>query len=219
LSAASEATGVKGIDSEAHRAFLNRYYGVSRWFYDLSRKYYLLGRDETLRELVQEPWSTLVEVGPGTGRNLQELRRLRPSAEYGGVDASDAMLEFASRRVHFASLRHGFAETVDYAKILGRPPERILFSYCLSMVQDPFLALSNAVSQLAPGGKVVLVDFADGLGMPTVLRSSVHVWLEQFCVRPLSVSLLRSFEGRLSFGVGRYWVRGWLPSSAEFAAP
>lgn len=194
-------------ERELHRRFLNQYYGISRWFYDGTRKYYLLGRDETLGALLREPWSSLIEVGPGTGRNLRRLRAARAEAEYGGIEASDAMLEFARRRIDWAPLAQGFAETADYASVLGVPPQRILFSYCLSMVQQPAVALENARKQLAPGGKIVIVDFADCAKMPGVFRVALREWLETFHVKPLSEEFLRLFDVKLKFGRGRYWVR------------
>lgn len=201
-------------DRVAHRQFLNRYYGWSRNVYDLTRRYYLFGRDEVLARLARESWSDLVEVGPGTGRNLSILRAAKPGARFGGVDASDAMLEVAKRRCEFASFVHGFAEDVDYAAILGRRPERILFSYCLSMVQDPAAALRNAAAQLAPGGRVVIVDFGDGLGLPGAARKLLHGWLRGFHVEPLSVDLFSRRNAKLRFGPGRYWLAASLGEGA-----
>ncbi len=202
------------IDRSAHRDFLNRYYGWSRNVYDLTRRYYLFGRDEVLDRLARESWSDLVEVGPGTGRNLAILHAAKPGARFGGVDASDAMLEVAKRRCAFASFVQGFAEDVDYTAILGRRPDRILFSYCLSMVQDPAAALQNAAAQLAPGGRVVVVDFGDGLGLPRAARSLLHGWLREFHVEPLSAELFGQREARLRFGPGRYWLSASLEAGA-----
>jgi S-adenosylmethionine-diacylgycerolhomoserine-N-methlytransferase len=193
-------------DRERHRDFLNQYYGWSRNLYDVTRRYYLFGRDEVLGRLARESWSDLVEVGPGTGRNLAILHGAKPGARFGGVDASDAMLEVARKRCAFASFVQGFAEDVDYGSILGRRPERILFSYCLSMVQDPAAALRNAVRQLAPGGRVVVVDFADGLELPSAVRGLLHRWLREFHVEPLSTDLFARRDATLRFGPGRYWL-------------
>jgi S-adenosylmethionine-diacylgycerolhomoserine-N-methlytransferase len=55
-----------------HRKFLNTYYGISRHFYDWTRKYYLLGRDRELRALLREEWTTLVEIGPWDWSQLAE---------------------------------------------------------------------------------------------------------------------------------------------------
>ena len=176
----------------------------------MTRKYYLFGRDTVLQGLLSEPWSRLVEVGPGTGRNLGILRGGRPTARYGGVDASLAMLEVARARCPWAAFAHGFAEDADYAALVDGPPDRVLFSYCLSMVQEPERALAHARSQLAPGGEVVVVDFADLAGLPGPAASALSAWLTRFHVRPLDERLLRSAGAELRFGPGRYWVRATL---------
>lgn len=190
----------------SHRDFLNRYYGLSRRFYDLTRKYYLFGRDPVLEELLREPWERLVEVGPGTGRNLRRLHARRPQARYGGVDASDEMLAHARARCPWATLVHGFAEEVELSALLGAPPQRILFSYCLSMVQQPRLAVENARRHLAPGGEVVVVDFADLGRLPAPLASGLRRWLETFHVSPLSGEELERWGARVRHGPGHYYL-------------
>ncbi len=197
---------------DAHRRFLNAYYGWSRSIYDWTRRYFLLGREPALAALLEQPWQSLVEVGPGTGRNLRLLHRARPEAALGGVDASDAMLEYARARCPFAELRHGFAEDADFGAVLGRPPERILFSYCLSMVQDPKAALANARAALAPGGEIWVVDFGDCEGVPGPARAALRAWLAGFHVEPLDVSLLEPWAPELRFGPGRYWLRAVIPA-------
>ncbi|MGD0677441.1 MAG: methyltransferase domain-containing protein [Polyangiaceae bacterium] len=190
----------------AHRAFLNRYYGASRSIYDITRKYYLFGRDVVLRELAGDVrWRGLVEVGPGTGRNLRRLRRARPDVELGGLEASDAMLSFARSRCPWAHLVHGFAENAEMGRVLGRPPDRILFSYCLSMVSDPRAALDNARGALAADGEVVVVDFADLGGFPRPLVDRFRAYLRAFHVQPLDgATLAEAFD--LRWGPGRYYV-------------
>lgn len=199
---------------QTHRDFLNAYYGVSRWFYDLTRKYYLFGRDPLLVSLAKEPWKRLVEIGPGTGRNLRKLMRLRPDAELGGVEASDAMLEFASPRCPNAQLVQGFAEKTDYSELLGDRPERILFSYCLSMVQQKRAALEHARKMLSEHGEIVVVDFSDLEGLPSPLARALRAWLRAFHVDPLEHTLLESFDAQLEYGPFRYYVVARI-----FAAP
>jgi len=190
---------------EAHRDFLNAYYRNVRHVYDATRKYYLFGRDRALRELLDEPWDTLVEVGPGTGRNLIKLRSARPAARYGGIEASDEMLAMARKRCAGMRLGHGFAESADYSALLGARPERILFSYCLSMVQDSDAALRNARGQLAPGGKVVVVDFGDMRGLP-LLAGPMRRFLSAFHVARPDPGLLSRHGAELRWGPGRYYV-------------
>ena len=189
-----------------HRAFLNRYYGVSRFFYDVTRKYYLLGRDATLRGLLRDDrWESLIEVGPGTGRNLRRLHAARPAARLGGVEASDAMLAHARDRCPWARLEQGFAEDAMLRDLLAVPPDRILFSYCLSMVEDRARAIANARGALADRGEVVVIDFGDLGGLPAPIANPFRTYLRAFHVTPLDGA---SLEGATSvrWGPGRYSV-------------
>jgi S-adenosylmethionine-diacylgycerolhomoserine-N-methlytransferase len=195
-----------------HRDFLNRYYGWSRHIYDLTRKYYLIGREVALRDLLQEDWEVLVEIGPGTGRNLRKLHNGRPTARLGGIEASDQMLEHARNRCPWATLLHGFAESADYSNLLGARPDRILFSYCLSMVQDPVAALENARNALAPGGEILIVDFGDLNGIRQPVRGALQKWLNTFHVEPLNTDLLRDFDAKISDGLGGYYCIGRIPA-------
>jgi S-adenosylmethionine-diacylgycerolhomoserine-N-methlytransferase len=195
------------------RAFLNRYYGASRFLYDATRKYYLLGRDPALQQLLTEPWESLVEVGAGTGRNLRWLQKRRPEAVYGGVEPCDEMRRHAAARLPWARLVDAFAEQVDYRSILGRPPERILFSYCLSMVSDPALALSRAFEALAPQGQLVVVDFGEFAGLPAVLRVPFRRFLAAFHVEPRDPAALGPPAAEVRDGAFGYY------RCARFRAP
>lgn len=207
------------VDTEDHREFLNSYYGWARHIYDLTRRYYLFGRDTAIKQLLDDPsWTRLVEIGPGTGRNLRKLHQGRPSALLGGIEASDEMLEHATGKCPWAQLQHGFAETADYTELLGGRPDRILFSYCLSMVTDEHAALDNARRTLAPGGKVVVVDFADLARMRTPVRQTLRRWLNSFHVEPLDTRILEPFEPKITHGPGRYFLIAEidaLPESAD----
>lgn len=201
----------QGEDLGAHRAFLNRYYRWSRPIYDVTRKYYLLGRDTVLRALATESWRGLVEIGPGTGRNLVILSRLRPDARLGGVEACDEMLDHARRRLPGATLVHGFAEQADYADLLGDVGvDRVLFSYSLSMIPDREGAIARAWEALAPGGQIVVVDFADLAGLPGPAASALRRWLALFHVTPLDPSPLVARGATVRWGPGRYWLEARL---------
>jgi S-adenosylmethionine-diacylgycerolhomoserine-N-methlytransferase len=192
---------------EAHRRFLNAYYGPSKHIYDLTRKYYLFGRDRALRMLARDrSWSTLVEIGPGTGRNLRLLRRMRPDARLGGVEASDEMIGHARAKCPWASLVQGFAESADLSSVHGGAPDRILFSYCLSMVSDPGAALDRARASIAPGGEVAVVDFADMAGMMSAPRRLLRGWLNTFHVTPLEARLVEESAKSAVYGPMRYYA-------------
>ncbi len=198
-----------------HRAFLNRYYGASRFIYDVTRKYYLFGRDRALRQLADDSsWRSLVEVGPGTGRNLMRLHRLRPDAHLGGLEASDAMLAHARQRCDFARLVQGFAEDAQLVDILGERPDRILFSYCLSMVTDRAAAMANARAAVSAIGEVVLVDFADFGGLPQGIAQGFRNYLKAFHVKPLSDADLR-VASDVRMGPGNYYVIARFPATSD----
>lgn len=189
-----------------HREFLDRYYSAARHIYDVTRKYYLFGRDRALARLLADPWDSLVEVGPGTGRNLRILHRERPDARLGGVEAAAPMLTHAAHRCPWATFRRGFAEDAEYAGVLGEPPQRILFSYCLSMIQRRDAAIERALAGLAPGGELHLVDFADLAGLPAPLRAGLRRWLASFRVEPLDPGWLAAWGAETRLGPGRYYV-------------
>lgn len=198
-------------DLGAHREFLNRYYRWSRPIYDVTRKYYLLGRDTVLKRLAKEDWRGLVEIGPGTGRNLAILQRLKPDGRLGAVEACDEMLEHARKRLPSATIIHGFAEQTDYGDLLGDTPvDRVLFSYSLSMIPDKEGALDKALASVAPGGEVVVVDFADLSGLPGPVAKALRKWLELFHVEPLDTTPLDARGAEVRWGPGRYWLEARL---------
>ncbi|WP_027135968.1 class I SAM-dependent methyltransferase [Geminicoccus roseus] len=168
---------------------MDRMYRHQRYIYDLSRKYYLLGRDRLLTSIPVEPGQALLEIGCGTGRNLVELARLHPELSLYGIDASRAMIDSArasaSRAGVLGQIRLGFGigEQVD-ARDLGRPNgfDHVLFSYALSMFDEPVLALDQAIGMLAPGGSLHVVDFSDQGELPAWFRRALVSWLARFGV-------------------------------------
>ena len=59
-------------------ALMDRMYRRQRHIYDLSRKYYLLGRDEAIARLDPAPGDGVLEIGCGTGRNLIKAAQAYP---------------------------------------------------------------------------------------------------------------------------------------------
>ncbi|HAA53290.1 MAG TPA: SAM-dependent methyltransferase [Myxococcales bacterium] len=201
----SNTTSYNEESAKQHRDFLNTYYGWSRPIYDLTRKYYLFGRDTLLKQLDKESWDHLVEIGPGTGRNLRKLHKMRPNATLSGVEACDEMLDHARPRCPWANLYQGFAETFDFSQLASKP-DRIMFSYCLSMVQEPEKALEHTRDALAPGGEVVIVDFANFNKMPKFGQKQLTAWLNAFHVNPIQHTLLSSFDAEITYGPLHYFV-------------
>ncbi len=193
---------------------MDQVYRRQRYIYDLTRKYYLFGRDRMIRELALRPGSRLVEVGCGTARNLVKIARRYPEARLFGLDASQEMLKTASENIRRAGLEgriglaHGYAENLTPAMFGQSDPfDACLFSYSLSMIPDWKLALTAASRNLTQGGHIHVVDFGDLEGLGRLGRSLMLRWLGLFHVAP-RVELLQSLEreSRSSLRVlpGRY---------------
>ncbi len=171
---------------------MDRMYRYQRHIYDLTRKYYLLGRDELLDDLFLRPGERVVEIGCGTGRNLIALARRHPEIRLYGIDASAVMLATARYNIRRAGLsdrielKQGLAEDLDANALFGleRPFDAIVISYALSMIRSWPLVLQRAVDQLAPGGVLAVVDFGDQARLPGWFRRLLRRWLSLFHVRP-----------------------------------
>ena len=196
---------------------MDRMYRLTRHIYDLSRAYYLLGRDRMLAKVATGPNTATVEVGCGTARNLIKLaRRPAPGLLY-GLDASHEMLETAATSIARSGvgaggrapivLRQGLAEELDARKTFGREElfDTVFFSYCLSMVPTWPGALEAALANLRPGGTLLIVDFWDQKELPGWFATGLKKWLSLFHVhyRPevhdALVELGRSGRADVSF--------------------
>ncbi|MDF1792922.1 MAG: class I SAM-dependent methyltransferase [Thalassobaculaceae bacterium] len=189
--------------SVVHRK-MDDMYRLQRHIYDLSRRYYLLGRDLLIEELDLQPDETACEIGCGTGRNLVLMARRYPLARLMGLDASTEMLRSATAKIARAGLAdriplvHGFAERFDPASAfrLDQPLDRIVFSYSLSMIPPWRESIDHALRSLKPGGQVHIVDFGDQADLPRWFRRMLFWWLDLFGVhaRPELIGYLRELK-------------------------
>ncbi|MCJ2186050.1 class I SAM-dependent methyltransferase [Novosphingobium beihaiensis] len=169
-----------------HAALMDKVYRGQRHIYDLTRKYYLFGRDRLIRELDAQPGMAVLELGCGTGRNLELIRKAWPGVQCHGLDISSEMLKNARKRLGGEGrLALGDATDFDTAALFGREGfDRVVLSYALSMIPDWQAALSHAAAALAPGGSLHVVDFGDCKGLPGFLRRLLYGWLARFHVAP-----------------------------------
>jgi len=171
----------------SHAAQMDAIYGAQRHIYDLTRKYYLLGRDRLIRSLDVSDGASVLELGCGTGRNLALAAHAWPGARLHGLDISREMLKSASINVPQAALAQGDATRFDARELFGRDTfERIFFSYTLSMIPDWRGAIEAAIACLAPDGQLHIVDFGQQQALPRWFRAGLHGWLAHFHVTPRS---------------------------------
>jgi S-adenosylmethionine-diacylgycerolhomoserine-N-methlytransferase len=160
-------------------------YRLQAPIYDLTRWAFLRGRGTAVQRLSLARGQSALEVGCGTGSNLLHLRRLAGEAgEVHGVDVSPHMLARAQRKLARRGWRNVHLHERDGGDFdLGRRFDAILYSYSLSMIPQWRRSLETAAGHLAPGGRLVVVDFGslEGCG---VLRQSLLRWLHAHHVDP-----------------------------------
>ena len=145
---------------------MNRMYRRQRHFYDATRRYYLLGRDQLIADLRPEAGATVLEIGCGTGRNLVLAAGMYPQARFFGIDVSTEMLTSAISNISRHNLEdrirvaHGDATTFEPHPLFGTERfDHVLVCYSLSMIPSWRAVLERAVSRLKPGGRLHIVDF------------------------------------------------------------
>lgn len=169
---------------------MDRMYRLQRYFYDATRKFYLLGRDQLLREMNVQPGEKILEAGCGTARNLIILAGRCRDAKLFGLDASAAMLETARSKSDSAGAENIELKTAladdfafDTTFELAEPFDKIFFSYSISMIPPWRESIENALANLLPGGELFIVDFYDQADLPKPFRRLLKWWLSKFHVR------------------------------------
>jgi S-adenosylmethionine-diacylgycerolhomoserine-N-methlytransferase len=171
-----------------HAAEMDRMYRYQRHIYDLTRKYYLLGRDRMIEGMKAPDGARILEVGCGTGRNMALTRRHYPAAELHGLDISHEMLLTARANLAgkgpMPSLIVADATTFRAADFGVDGFDRIMISYALSMIPAWEDAVTAALNALKPDGSLHIVDFGQQERLPNWFRSALQAWLKRFHVTP-----------------------------------
>jgi S-adenosylmethionine-diacylgycerolhomoserine-N-methlytransferase len=177
----------------AHAALMDGIYRHERHIYDLTRSYFLLGRDRMIEELAPPAGGSALEIGSGTGRNLIEAAIRYPGVTFFGIDISSQMLKTARRAISATSaakriaLVEANASSFEPQRVFGRDRfDRVFFSYSLSMIPEWRKALAHAAGMVAPGGKLLVVDFGQCECLPRWFKIALFGWLKLYHVRPLA---------------------------------
>lgn len=160
----------------SHAQRLNAFYDPQAETYDAFRDRLLHGRNYLINKLNLSPGSRVVELGAGTGRNIEFFgERLESIAQLDLVDVCKPLLVQARQRA---------ARWPDVVQVIEADAERyrpaqpvdcVYLSYSLSMTANWKKVLNNAVRMLRPGGTLGVVDFtvSDAAPPPGQVR---HGW-------------------------------------------
>jgi S-adenosylmethionine-diacylgycerolhomoserine-N-methlytransferase len=175
---------------QSHAATMDGVYRHQRHIYDLTRKYYLLGRDHLIDNLAPGDGSVL-ELGCGTGRNLLRAAQRHRNARFYGLDISASMLETAAACVATSPssdrirLARADAAAFDLQQLFSvASVDHVFISYALSMIPPWEDAIQAGLNALRPGGTLHIVDFGQQERLPSGFRRVLHAWLSRFHVTP-----------------------------------
>lgn len=143
-------------------------------------------REKTVAALALEPGDTVVDLGCGTGLNLQFLQAaVGPSGRVIGVDLTDAMLAEARKRADSAGWRNVELIQADLAEyVFPEGSHGILSTLALTLVPEYERVIRAASLSLGAGGRLAIMDMKEPDGWPK--------WLVRFAAwlnRPYGVSL------------------------------
>ena len=142
-----------------HAQSLDAFYGAQSDNYDRFRERLLRGRAELVASLPLPAQARIVELGGGTGRNVEFLgERLADVASYTVVDLCEPLLARARERARAIPLLHAVHGDATRWRP-DAPVDAVILSYALTMIPDWRAAISNALAMLKPGGALCVVDF------------------------------------------------------------
>ena len=151
------ARGMPDGTSQAQR--LAAFYAPQADDYDRFRERLLHGRDALVESIPVAEGARIVDLGGGTGRNLEFFgQRAQRIASYEVVDLCAPLLERArDRGRQFPQLRATQADAARWRP--DAPVDVVILSYALTMIPDWLATIANAQAMLKPGGVLAAVDF------------------------------------------------------------
>lgn len=153
---------VRPVRGDNHAERMESFYSGQASAYDDFRKRLLHGREALFQQIEFPNDGVWVDLGGGTGSNMEFIRDDVPKLRKGYVvDLASSLLSVASERFKHEGWDHLQAVEADATK--WQPEDGkvdvVTFSYSLTMIPDWFAAIENALSMLKPGGHIGVVDF------------------------------------------------------------
>ncbi|MGH1417504.1 MAG: ArsR/SmtB family transcription factor [Hyphomicrobiaceae bacterium] len=106
------------------------------------------------------PFDLLIDLGTGTGRTLELFSECY--AQGLGIDVNHAMLTYARSKLAKAGLSHALVRHGDIYNLAvdDGVADAVVMHQVLHFLSQPQKAIQEAARVLAPGGKLLIVDFA-----------------------------------------------------------
>src|SRR5439155_26261984 len=111
------------------------------------------------RGLGRRPLGRLVDIGTGTGRMIELFG---PRAAHAiGIDRSSEMLRLARVKLEAAGIQSSLRQGDMYALPLAeQSSDSVIIHQVLHYAHSPAAAIAEAARVIAPGGALLVVDFA-----------------------------------------------------------
>lgn len=168
---------LKPVRGDSHADRMESFYSGQAQAYDDFRKRLLRGRQELYAQVEFPPDGVWVELGGGTGANLEFLGdRIHQLSKVYVVDLSESLLDVAADRAakqNWANVEPVTADATSWQPDIG--VDVVTFSYSLTMIPDWYAAIANARKMLKPGGRIAVVDFYVARKFPAAGRQR-HGW-------------------------------------------
>jgi S-adenosylmethionine-diacylgycerolhomoserine-N-methlytransferase len=153
---------LRPVRGNSHAERMESFYSGQADEYDDFRKRLLQGREELYGQIGPEHSGIWVDLGGGTGANLEFIGdSISRYDKVYVVDLASSLLEVANKRSADRGWKNVSAITADATKWVPEEgsADVVTFSYSLTMIPDWFAAIDNALRMLKPGGTLGVVDF------------------------------------------------------------
>ena len=224
-----------GVVKREREAAAQAFFEAHAADWDEIRAYYVAEAEveEAMAEVLgRGPFDLLVDLGTGTGRILELFG---PNCAQGvGIDINQSMLAYARSKLTAASLENA---QVRHGDLYNLPldddtADAVVMHQVLHFLSDPAVAIGEAARVLAPGGRLVIADFAphaleelrerfahERLGFST---AQIEDWMKSAGLEPGAVRTLSppavSTGDQLTVSI---WTagKGGAPSRRRFNTP